>query len=123
MWKFAELKVIERYGFPDGDYPLFIETKKGKPTGMENTRLAEIHRTNGSDFLHFFGANDYKDYQKLKNRRVEILEYGDTLEITMKALNGEEKTATFYFPYDEDEDGNEEIDWDNQYAVACGKSI
>ena len=48
MWKFKELRLIERYGFPDGDFAVFEETKKGKKTGNEITTPAYIHNTSGS---------------------------------------------------------------------------
>ena len=123
MWKFKELRLIERYGFPDGDFAVFEETKKGKKTGNEITTPAYIHNTSGSDFMHAMGANSPVDYLKLKGRKVTINrdidetdEFSAVIKITMKGIDGQPHVFTFFI------DENEE-DWDTDYAKACSTSI
>lgn len=122
MYKFEGIKEIERYGFPDGDYPVFYEIENGKPTGNKITPCAYIHMTTGREFLEEMGVKNSTDYDIVKNREVFISydedAYGELLCVTMEDISGHMHTVKFYIPEDVGE-----IDWDTEYAKKISKSI
>jgi hypothetical protein len=125
MWKFEGINEIVYCGFPDGDYPVFAEYKKGKRTGKTLHIAVARHQTLGSSFLSVLGIRNREQYEKLKGHTVEVAiekdGYDEVVGVDIAniaiTLNGE------YLEYSFVLESTEETDWDSLLAKRLGQPI
>jgi len=123
MWKFEGIKEIVYCGFPDGDFPVFAEYKKGKRTGKTLNIATSRHQTLGSSFLSVLGIKNWEQYEKLKGHSVKITiekdGYDEVVGVDIAhvsiVLNGE--SIEYEFPME----SSEETDWDSLFAKRLGQ--
>jgi len=125
MWKFEGIKEIIYYGFPDGDFPVFAEYKKGKRTGKTLNIAVARHQTLGSSFLNAIGIKNREQYEKLKGHSVKITiekdGYDDVAGVDIAhvsiVLNGESIEYEFAM------ESSEETDWESLFVKKLGQLI
>ena len=121
IWKFEGVKTIYYYGFPDGDYAVYREYKRGKPTGREITPMAYRHYTEGSDTLNALGIKTQEDYRKFAGKLRAYIYYDEienTTNIGIQRPNTKLKDKDFVWAKYEGNllEESEETDWDMALA-------